>query len=499
LWKLPVTVDLAANVTCGPEGDPGHRVASPGVSCSYLSELDLPGYNHFGDLDYYEFNGRGYLLVPLEGDGSVDNGLLIFRAADDPGTSADENLQLLAFAPIPEQASSSWVAVDRNGILYSSEFITGGVVNRFRLDWASYQADERTPPVLERLEPLLLLGEDGAVLDFPHAQGAEFSDDGRLFYMVNGRGKGNTDPRHGIHVFQIGSASGQECDPVGGACLVARRIERSHNSDDPGFAFEFHPGVNDLSTAQEPEGLTFWDLDADDRAPGMRGQLHVVLLDNNLTAEEVFVKHYAYADIDSAPPAISCPAPVTVECTSPAGALPGDAKLSAFLSGVSSVDSCTPHPRIDHNAPPAFPLGTTSVEFTATDDAGNAASCQAAVTVVDTTAPAISVTLSHDTLWPPNHGLVPITANVTVNDACGAARFELVTISSNEPDDATGDGDTSRDIQEAVFGTADTGFLLRAERSGSGDGRQYAVVYRVIDGSGNESLATAVVRVPASQ
>ena len=58
---------------------------------------------------------------------------------------------------------------------------------------------------------------------------------------------------------------------------------------------------------------------------------------------------------------------------------------------------------------------------------------------------------------------------------------------------------TVHDIQDAALGTADTSFLLRAERSGRADGREYTVVYRVTDGNGNTSEATAVVRVPRSQ
>jgi hypothetical protein len=137
------------------------------------------------------------------------------------------------------------------------------------------------------------------------------------------------------------------------------------------------------------------------------------------------------------------------------------------------------------------------VTFTAGDDSGNAASCSSAVTVADTVAPQISATPSADTLWPPNHELVPVTVTVAVTDRCDpSASFELVSVTSNESDDGPGDGDTVADIQGATIGTPDTAFLLRAERSGQGSGRVYTIVYRATDASGNAALATAYVRVP---
>jgi hypothetical protein len=41
--------------------------------------------------------------------------------------------------------------------------------------------------------------------------------------------------------------------------------------------------------------LTVWDLD-DGRAPGIRGQLHVMMLDNDETsADDIYIKHYTNA------------------------------------------------------------------------------------------------------------------------------------------------------------------------------------------------------------
>jgi hypothetical protein len=414
--------------------------------------------------------------------------------------SANETLDFLAFTHLTLQSGAPWVAVDGDGIIYSSSFDTQGDIHRFYLDWPSFYENEAVRPTLVPLEPILLQDQTGAGFDLNKAQGGEFSDDGRRFYMSNGDGRNEAEPTEGLHVFTIQLAEGEQCGPGAGQCTVARQVERSHNSDAPGFSFEFHPGANVGATGQEPEGLTYWDLDAYGGVPGTRGQLHAVLLDNDVSdAEEVYVKHYAFLDVDTAPPVLACPVPITVECVSPGGVPAAHAQLAPFFAGVTATDACTTHPRFNHNAPAVFVLGTTSVTFAATDASGNASMCQAPVTVVDTTPATISVRLSRSTLWPPNHKLVPVSASLTVGDACGSTAVELVSITSSEPDDGGGDGHTSNDIQGAEFGTADVTFLLRAERSGSSpEGRVYTVVYRVTDGSGNVSLATAIVRVPHS-
>jgi endo-1,4-beta-xylanase len=72
----------------------------------------------------------------------------------------------------------------------------------------------------------------------------------------------------------------------------------------------------------------------------------------------------------------------------------------------------------------------------------------------------------------------------------------LVSITSNEPDNGLGDGDTGGDIQGAAFGTDDREFFLRAERGGVGAGRTYTVTYSATDGSGNSTVRQAVVVVP---
>ena len=194
---------------------------------------------------------------------------------------------------------------------------------------------------------------------------------------------------------------------------------------------------------------------------------------------------------DTTPPVITCPADVTVEQATRDGTV---VSLTATATDVCDVDV-----DITSDAPAIFPLGTTTVTFTATDDSGNSASCSMIVTVEDTTLPDISVVVSPDTLWSPNHKMVDIIATVTVRDICDAAPSVVLTnVTSNELDDAKGRGagKTVNDIQGIDIGEDDYEFKLRAERDGEGDGRVYTITYTVTDASGNSANESATVVVP---
>jgi M6 family metalloprotease-like protein len=143
--------------------------------------------------------------------------------------------------------------------------------------------------------------------------------------------------------------------------------------------------------------------------------------------------------------------------------------------------------------------GMHTVTISMRDWCGQVASCDANVEVIDVTPPEITVALDRDALWPPNHKLVDILATVEVTDNCDPdPDWYLESITSNEPDDGRGDGNTTGDIQAAI-GTEDLDFQLRAERMGMGDGRKYTVIYYAEDESGNVARDTACVEVPHDQ
>ena len=125
---------------------------------------------------------------------------------------------------------------------------------------------------------------------------------------------------------------------------------------------------------------------------------------------------------------------------------------------------------------------------------------EAATTLRDNTPPNLSFTLSPTVLWPPNHNLIQVNANVQVSDDFDPnPQVRLVSITSNEPDSGLDKEDIPNDVQGTSLGTDDRSFSLRAERSGAGNGRLYTVTYRATDASGNSRLATATVTVPHDQ
>lgn len=189
----------------------------------------------------------------------------------------------------------------------------------------------------------------------------------------------------------------------------------------------------------------------------------------------------------SAPPELQL-SDITVEATSEAGA-----EVTFTPVAIDDVDgtisaTCTPP------SGSTFPLGSTTVQCTATDSHGNTAEGSFEVSVVDGTAPHIAgVTATPDVLEPPDHKLVPVTITVDAVDAIDPQpRCTVVDVTANEPIVGPGSGNTDFDWRIV----AELEVELRAERSGQGDGRIYTVHVTCADSSGNESSGSVDVTVP---
>jgi len=196
---------------------------------------------------------------------------------------------------------------------------------------------------------------------------------------------------------------------------------------------------------------------------------------------------------DTMIPVIACPADLTIECDE--SSEPSDTGMA------TATDDCDSNPTINYTDvvnPGSCPNEETTIRtWTATDYCGNTSSCVQTINVVDTTPPVIqNVTASPNTLWPPNHKMIQVNVSATAVDDCDPSPDCIISsVNSNEPPNGVGDGNTAPDW---VI-TGNLSAYLRAERSGTGDGRIYTIAVSCTDGCGNSSVETTSVTVQHNQ
>ncbi len=142
--------------------------------------------------------------------------------------------------------------------------------------------------------------------------------------------------------------------------------------------------------------------------------------------------------------------------------------------------------------------GSFTFEFM--DEEGLEGTVVATVGNIDKVGPTITVWADKPVLPNVNHKLEEVTFQWEAEDhGSGIAGVMLVSVTSNEPDNGSGDGNSESDIQGAEIGTEDNHILLRAERAGSGSGRVYTITYEAVDYAGNSTQASTTVLVPHSE
>lgn len=245
------------------------------ITVNMPSDLSNIGCDHFGDPDYLEVNGQGYIFVPVEGsDGSECNSeprLAVFRD--------DEQLTFIGSSLFPNQVSAlgtsraGWCAFSPiDNLLYSShnKISEDFPVFRYQLD---FDALELGSVQLQPESNLVLHDNGNAIKIDPYIQGGCFSPDG-ILYICSGK-LFEDESKGGIRVFS----------PTG------ELIHKSSLSKNP-FKYEYKAGLIHL---QEPEGMTYWDIDslpAGIDAPGINGQLHAILLNKAAGNDKIYFKHY---------------------------------------------------------------------------------------------------------------------------------------------------------------------------------------------------------------
>lgn len=197
--------------------------------------------------------------------------------------------------------------------------------------------------------------------------------------------------------------------------------------------------------------------------------------------------------IDNVPPIIRCKPPITLH-TVPGQCYAEGGNLN--IENPSVEDNCEQVlvnvNRSDGLALNAnYPAGVTIIKWTATDASQNTTSCAQTVTVIDNQPPVIAdISANPYILWPPNHKMKDVEVRYTSNDNCGVVSCRLE-VSSSEPINGTGDGDTDPDWEIID----DHHVKLRAERATHGDGRIYTITIICTDEQGNETRETVTVRV----
>jgi hypothetical protein len=204
---------------------------------------------------------------------------------------------------------------------------------------------------------------------------------------------------------------------------------------------------------------------------------------------------------DTTPPTVSAPAAVTLECNASGGVPKSDPQVVAWLSSASASDICEGPLAVTNDAPALFaagcpPGGETSVTFSSTDSSLNTGSASSSVFVQDTTAPLVSCGAIERELWPPDHEFVDVGLSFSAADVCDTNPLSIsITVSSDEDAAGAAGAGGTKHCPDAQI-QPDGSVLLRAERSGAGDGRVYVISVRATDSCGNVGLCQVPVTVP---
>jgi hypothetical protein len=147
-------------------------------------------------------------------------------------------------------------------------------------------------------------------------------------------------------------------------------------------------------------------------------------------------------------------------------------------------------------------LGIHSLATTVWDDVNVPVTEPVTVEVIDRTAPTLSPKPSMGILWPPNHKMVNVSIITQAADNTGVMpTLSVEEISSDEPQSGTDSSDLSPDWANLVVDQTSgvVTLQLRAERAGTGNGREYTIKITATDQSNNSTEAEAKIIVPHDQ
>jgi hypothetical protein len=194
--------------------------------------------------------------------------------------------------------------------------------------------------------------------------------------------------------------------------------------------------------------------------------------------------------VDTTSPRLTVPAPLHFAAPGPLPA--SNPTISAFLKGARAVDMVDPNPTLASDAPATFPLGTTTIKFTARDASGNATSATSSLTIE----------LGSTGSSPSGGSTSPTTPDRTppgdVRSVQATTGDRAVTLSWKEPPDSDFHhveifrALTADSIETRVY----TGDATRLVDRGLENGKQYRYVLVAVDKAGNRAGGVLVTATP---
>jgi hypothetical protein len=234
-WNL-----MRFNITDDLHGNPQVRVGNPWKGW----------WGHMGAL---AASPSGLVVVPLERDTGVASRAAFGVFDSDLNAKGRYTVpKPPAGAGIPDEQwggeNCSWAGYNpKNGKFYSSAYTAPGWIYAYNISASGASFDSA----------FQIRDANGNAIQLHNVQGGSFSDSGKLYLIT-------TDPGQ---LITIDTSNGRVQDV---------------------FPIEEHPGFPEY---EELEAVMVWDTTG--RAPnGWSGQVHVLLLDNDVDEDDFTVKHY---------------------------------------------------------------------------------------------------------------------------------------------------------------------------------------------------------------